>query len=134
MSTYLRSLSATSGFLEDCPVQFAKGLTCVIGARGTCKSTLVECIRFAFDSNRERVKILLEEGPKDDGDPATKGLIRATLGNGVARCELDDVDGAESVALTIEREAGLDPPRIYRDNVREYTKNDGLHQIEIYSQ
>ncbi len=50
MSAYLKRVSTSSGFLKDCPVEFAPSLTCIIGARGTCKSTLIESIRFAFET------------------------------------------------------------------------------------
>ena len=41
MGLKIRSLGTSAGFLEKAPVEFADGLTCVIGARGTCKSTVV---------------------------------------------------------------------------------------------
>ena len=49
MEIRIDSLATTAGFLKEAPVRFSPGLTCLIGARGTCKSTIVETIRFAFD-------------------------------------------------------------------------------------
>jgi predicted ATPase len=68
----LKSIQVNSGFLEQCKVEFSPDLTCIIGARGTCKSTVVESVRFAFDSDRERVAELT----------AQTGMITKTLGPG----------------------------------------------------
>ena len=54
MATFIQSIRTTDGFLKGASVEFAPGLTCIIGARGTCKSTLVETIRFAFDCTPDR--------------------------------------------------------------------------------
>jgi len=64
MPTFIKSVRTTAGFLQNAQVDFASGLTCVIGARGTCKSTLVETIRFAFNCNPNRVELLLSGHPK----------------------------------------------------------------------
>src|SRR5579871_2641166 len=126
----IRSLSTTAGYLEHAPIEFAPGLTCVIGARGTCKSTLVETIRFLFDCDRKRVGLLL--GKRDDAfgapdTPAVFGLLKATLGSGTARCELED-EGQLAIQREVETE-----PLVSRDGVREL-KPTVLDRIEIYSQ
>jgi chromosome segregation ATPase len=129
--TVLNAFSATGGFLADCRIEFAPGLTCIIGARGTCKSTLVESIRFAFDSNAERVKELIGEG--EPRGLSTFNLVKATLGAGSVRCETTNgTEGAQS-SLIIEREVGGNP-RVFLDGVREHASRDALHQIEIFSQ
>ena len=49
-------LSVKGGFLNSAGVPFHKGLNCVLGAKGTGKSLLVEFLRFALDqqpTNRE---------------------------------------------------------------------------------
>jgi hypothetical protein len=111
-------------------VEFASGLTCIIGARGTCKSTLVESIRFAFDADQDRVRALLGEGEKTG---ATFALVKETLGAGSVRCETTaDADG-EPAAHVVEREVGGEP-RVYLDGVREHASRSALHKIEIFSQ
>jgi len=131
--TILNTFSATGGFLANCRVEFAPGLTCIIGARGTCKSTLVESIRFAFDHGQDRVRALLGEQGAQAGP--TFNLVRATLGAGSVRCETTDAGAGadhQSVQL-IEREVGGEP-RVYSDGVREHANRDVLHQIEVFSQ
>jgi hypothetical protein len=128
--TVLKAFSATGGFLANCRVEFAPGLNCIIGARGTCKSTLVESIRFAFDSDPERVRQLVGESGITG---ATGGLVRATLGAGSVRCETTNSEIADSTALLIEREVGGEP-RVFLDGVREHAGRDVLHQVEIFSQ
>ena len=130
--TILNTFSATGGFLANCRVEFAPGLTCVIGARGTCKSTLIESIRFAFNCGHERVKELLGEADSQTGP--TFNLVRTTLGAGTVRCETTTGDGStSSVGKVVEREVGGEA-RVFLDGVREHTSRDVLHQIEIFSQ
>jgi DNA repair exonuclease SbcCD ATPase subunit len=132
MSSSLKSVSTNSGFLQDCPVEFVHGLNCIIGARGTCKSTLVESIRFAFNHDPSRVAELLKSRPTEPGgdrSDAHLGLVRATLGAGSIRCE---IEGSES-ALLVEREVDGDP-RVFVEGVREHANPGLLDHIEIFSQ
>ncbi len=132
MSMNIESLSTTAGFLQHCPIKFSKGLTCVIGARGTCKSTLIESIRFAFERDRDKLGTLLGTDPHGEGQ--AKGIIAATLGSGTVRCSVVLHLDESTTSLTLEREASTDPPRIYREGIREMEPDDVLHRIEIYSQ
>jgi hypothetical protein len=120
----IKSFSTNAGFLEQARVEFAPGLTCIIGARGTCKSTLVETIRFVFNvGSAERLKKHMEPG----------GLIEVTLGGGTAKCELE-VTAADSMdSVVLERERG-DVTRIFHEGVRELANRDLLNQIDIFSQ
>lgn len=130
--TILQSFSATGGFLANCRVEFAPGLTCIIGARGTCKSTLVESIRFAFDSDTMRVRELIGDDTMERNSPSFN-LVRATLGAGSVRCEIKSHNKDASSELVIEREVGGEP-RIFLDGVREHASQEVLHGIEIFSQ
>src|SRR6476646_8689155 len=78
VSFRISRLTTTDGHLRDVPIEFADGLNCTIGARGTCKSTIVETIRFLFDVDRDRVDVLLD-APSSSGGPPHRGLIAATL-------------------------------------------------------
>jgi energy-coupling factor transporter ATP-binding protein EcfA2 len=133
VTTILKSATATAGFLEGCSVEFSDGLTCIIGARGTCKSTLIESIRFAFNCNQERVEQMLREGSGDRVN-SRAGLIPSTLRGGTIQCSVSrqGADGIET--YTLEREATATQPRIYRDGVRIHIGDDLLQHIEIYSQ
>ena len=134
MSTYLKTVSTSSGFLEDCPVRFGRRLTCIIGARGTCKSTLIESIRFAFETDKTRVATLVGEEYDGDQSLPTFGIIAATLRAGSVRCELETSNATISQQdITLEREVGGEP-RIFVAGVREHTSRDLLREIEVFSQ
>jgi hypothetical protein len=135
MPIIIRSLKTSAGYLRNAPVRFADGLTCIIGARGTCKSTIVETLRFAFDCDPGRVeRVLLGDPKRPAGDaPSQHGLVRATLGDGAACCEVCETrpDGAQK--LTVEREVHA-KPRLYREGIKELADTSLLDRIEIYSQ
>jgi hypothetical protein len=131
VSLKIRELSTTDGHLRDVPLDFGDGLNCIIGARGTCKSTIIETIRFLFDDDPERIKGLLGE-PVETGDSQHRGLLRATLKGGTARVTLDD-EGAEDSEPAIERDLSS-APRIYADAVRVLEDDSLLSKVEIYSQ
>ena len=133
MSTYLKTVSTSSGFLEACPVEFGPRLTCVIGARGTCKSTLIESIRFAFEMEESRVATLIGDRNTGDQSLPTFGIIDATLRAGSVRCELEVGDTVSQQEVTLEREVS-GRPRIFVDGVREHTSHDLLRKVEIFSQ
>jgi DNA repair ATPase RecN len=132
MATRLQSILTNAGFLDRSRITFADGLTCIIGARGTCKSTLIETIRFVFDSDPERVAILTGENVAAAKMQMFK-LIPATLGAGTARCAVRQADGDETTELVLERETG-DATRIFINDVREHAGRGVLHEIEIFSQ
>lgn len=119
----LKSIQANGGFLERCKVEFSPRLTCIIGARGTCKSTVIESVRFAFDSDRERVADLTSQG----------GMITKTLDAGSVRCVVEVTDDDQTTEYVIQREIG-EPSRVLRDGTRDVLGNEILHDIEIYSQ
>jgi predicted ATPase/uncharacterized protein YukE len=132
VSFLIGHLGTTDGYLRNVPLEFGPGLNCIIGARGTCKSTIVETIRFLFDDDRPRIEELLDDRREDSGPPH-RGLIAATLGGGTAQVRLlSEPEGEE--AAVIERDAGADRPAIYRDGVVVVEDHRLLSEIEIYSQ
>ena len=137
MRLHVRSLTVSAGFLEDAPVQFDERLTCIIGARGTCKSTIVEMIRFVFGCDASRIELMLEEAATVDthqDGPSCRGLIRAAIEGGTARVEIDEDRSGERSKLSIER--SIDgSPRVFRDGVKEIADPKAvLSCVEIYSQ
>jgi DNA repair ATPase RecN len=129
MDMRLKKVSATGGFLQNVDIDFKPGLNCIIGARGTCKSTLVESIRFAFNCGDRKIEQLTRQ-PKLD---QPQGLIRASLPVGAIQCEIELHDSHGPSTAMIERE--LDgPSRIYKEGVREHANPDLLDGIEIFSQ
>lgn len=132
MGLKIRSLTTSAGFLEKAPVELADGLTCVIGARGTCKSTLVETIRFLFATRSPRIDALLgkKEALTPDGMPAHFGLLSTTLAGGTARALVVD----QGAAVTVERHVDQDAPQVVRDKVKELTAPSLLDRVEVFSQ
>lgn len=128
----LSHLGTSDGHLRDVSLEFLPGLNCIIGARGTCKSTIVETIRFLFDDDRRRVEELLRK-PTRGREASEGGLIAATLGGGTAQLRLREVGDDEDLAV-IERDTAAERPTIYRDGVIVVEDPHLLSEIEIYSQ
>ncbi len=74
----IETLSITGGYLDGINIDFSEHLNSVIGGRGTGKSTLLECIRYAFD-----VKPIGQNALKQH-----KEIIKENIGKLKARIEL----------------------------------------------
>ena len=135
MKWTLQSLNTTSGYLQSCPIEFSPGLNCIIGARGTCKSTVVETIRFVFDCEPEKIgpMILPAPGPTSNEHFARAGLLLETLAGGTAKCAIGVADDPTQSKYIVERNAPA-PSRVYRDGVQQIDNATVLHRIEIFSQ
>ncbi len=118
----IKSVQTNGGFLERCNVEFAPRLTCIIGARGTCKSTVVESIRFVFNLDSDRIADLT--GPE--------GWITKTLGAGSVRCIVEVEEDGRVSQYTIDRET--DWCSIQLNGKLDALGDDVLQDIEIYSQ
>ena len=46
---FIKRLEIVGGFFDEFVIEFAEGLNCIIGARGTGKTTALEALRLAFD-------------------------------------------------------------------------------------
>ena len=63
----IRFITVTGGFLDGLGIEFTERLNCIIGGRGTGKTTIVELLRYAFDvfpedpTARQRIKALIEK-------------------------------------------------------------------------
>ena len=63
----LKSISVIGGFLDGLRLELADGLNCLIGARGTGKTTALELVRYAMDelpanpAERRRIESLVKE-------------------------------------------------------------------------
>lgn len=119
-------MTVAGGYLDGIQVDFSDHLNTVIGGRGTGKSTLLECLRFALDLP-----------PK--GKTAMKlhqNIIDENLGRSKGRVELTVVSSAQNgKQYTISRRYGERP--IVHDidgNVSTLTPRDLLPGIDIYGQ
>ncbi len=120
------SMAVSGGYLDGVRVGFSDHLNTVIGGRGTGKSTLLECLRYALDfppKGRQAQKLHQE-------------IIKENLGRSLGRVELVVVSSAQNgKQYTVSRRYG-EPP-IVRDlegNVSTLLPRDLLPGIDIYGQ
>jgi ABC-type lipoprotein export system ATPase subunit len=122
----IESLSVTGGYLDKLYIEFSEHLNAVIGGRGTGKSTLLECIRYALEL-------------KPIGENAQKqhlGVIKENIGKSKARIELvvrsSKMNGKK---YTIARRYGESSSVRDEDgNISSFTPCDILPELEIYGQ
>jgi ABC-type lipoprotein export system ATPase subunit len=93
------SLSVVGGFLDGVRVEFASDLNCIIGARGTGKTTILELTRYALD-----------QLPRQDLSPVARRkvekIIEGNLQGGRVELEIETRDG---LRYFITRTAGDEP-------------------------
>lgn len=119
-------MTVAGGYLDGVRVDFSDHLNTVIGGRGTGKSTLLECLRFALclpPKGKQALKLHQE-------------IIKENLGRSAGRVELTVVSSVQNgKQYTISRRHG-EPP-IVRDvdgNVSALLPRDLLPGIDIYGQ
>lgn len=119
-------MTVTGGYLDGVLVDFSDHLNTVIGGRGTGKSTLLECLRYALDfppKGKQALKLHQE-------------IIKENLGRAAGRLELVVVSSSQNgKQYTVSRRYG-EPP-IVRDlggNVSTLLPRDLLPGIDIYGQ
>jgi len=122
----LKSLQIVSGFLDGTTFDLAAGLNCIIGARGTGKTTLLELIRFALDA----LPAPDLDGP---GRRRIESLIERNLAGGRIQLTIETKDG---LTYVVNRSPGEDPIVLSADGVAtEITlRAGGLFKADIYSQ
>jgi len=84
----LKSLSVVGGFLDGLSIDLADGLNCLIGHRGTGKTTVLEFVRYALD----------EFQPGEAGQLCRRRvetLVKRNLGDGRIRLAIRTKDGLE---------------------------------------
>lgn len=130
---WIQSISVDGGFLEDAPLAFKPGLNCIIGARGTCKSTAIETLRFLLGAGtRDRLQELVRQPSTNGDDNSQVGVVAATLGGATAQCTMADTLTEDQ--WTVERDVDSPAPRLFSDGVRELELSSQKLQIEVYSQ
>jgi len=80
------SLSVTGGFLDGTRLEFSDGLNCIIGGRGTGKTTALEFIRYILGMMPDAA----------DGRPrsrAIEGHVRGNLGSGTIHLDVETRHG-----------------------------------------
>jgi len=119
----LKSLSVVGGFLDGMSLDFADGLNCLIGARGTGKTTVLEFIRYALDA-------MPADGP---ARKRVDTLVEGNLAGGRIEVAIQNRDG---LAYIVSRSAGEAP--VVLDANRAPTevnlRSGGLFNVDIFSQ
>lgn len=135
----IRWISIVGGFMDGTRIEFAPGLNCIIGARGTGKTTVLEFIRFALDAmpdDREACKRIealvnrnLDFGRVEVGIETKDGLtyvVSRTLGE-------DSVvlsDDGEPTEITLKA-GGFFAADIFSQNEVESIADRSLSQLEL---
>lgn len=122
----IKRLRIDGGYLDGLEIEFSGHLETVIGGRGTGKSTLLECIRYALDYEHKGKEA------RAQGDR----IIKANLGDSNGRIILDLVSATNNMqAYRVVRRYG-EPPRVEdgEGNVSTLQPRDLLPKIEIYGQ
>ena len=88
----LLSLSVTGGFLDGLQLNFSDGLNCIIGGRGTGKTTVLEFIRY-----------LLSSDDPSERSKANKEVVEENLKSGKVVLDIETQSG---VPYRIERSLG----------------------------
>jgi len=81
----IRSISIIGGFLDGQSFELADGLNCIIGGRGTGKTTVLELIRWALDQ-------MPDQGEASGRYRSIHRLIEANLGTGRVSLEIETLD------------------------------------------
>ena len=119
----LRSISVTGGFLDGTRFDLSDGLNCLIGARGTGKTTALEFVRFALDAMPDDV----------DACRRVESLVDHNLNFGRVELGIETKDG---LAYVVTRMTGEEPVVLTEDRKpTEITlKAGGLFKADIFSQ
>ena len=122
----IRSMEITGGFLSGVTLEFADGLNCIIGGRGTGKTTTLEFVRYA-----------LELVPDRRGNPTlarnVEKLVHGNLQSGRVRLRVETMHGMQYLA---ERSQG-EKCQVFDEN-RKATpvslNHDSIFKADVYSQ
>ncbi len=122
----IKSLSVTGGFLDGLDIQFVDGLNCLIGHRGTGKTTILEFVRY----------VLNEFQAGDVGQVCRRrveSLVRQNLGDGRIRLTIQTKDGLEYI---VDRTATGNPLVLTMDGQpTDITINSGgIFSADLFSQ
>lgn len=122
----IESLKVTGGYLDEVQIEFSEHLNSVIGGRGTGKSTLLECIRYAL-----QLKPIGKNAQKQHDE-----IIKENLGKSKARVEIVIRSARmNGKRFTVARRYGESVSlKDESGNPSSFTPADLLPEIEIYGQ
>ena len=122
----IRSLQVTGGFLQGVKMDFSDGLNCLIGGRGTGKTTVLEALRYVLDR-------MPDDPTERTRHQALEKLLQSNLGTGSVKLEIETADG---IAYFVTRAFGQTPLVTNADGraVDIRIGNDMHFGVDIYSQ
>ena len=126
LNSKLVSLVVSGGYLDGLKAVFSDHLNTIIGGRGTGKSTLIECLRYALDIQPKGKQALRLH----------QDIIKENLGNAAGRVTLNMISASQNGRqYAISRKYG-EPPivRTSEGDVSTLLPHDLLPDIDIYSQ
>ena len=122
----IKSMSVVGGFLDGLTVELADGLNCLIGHRGTGKTTVLEFVRYALDefSNGEAGQACRRR---------VENLVKRNLGDGRIRLAIQTRDGLDYI---VDRTASGDPMVLTADGQpTDITiTSGGIFSADVFSQ
>jgi ABC-type lipoprotein export system ATPase subunit len=119
----IRSIRITGGFLDGVAFDLADGLNCLIGARGTGKTTVLELVRYALDA-------MPKDGP---ARRQVEALVESNLAGGRIEVAIQNRDGLDYIVSRSTAE----PPVVLDANRRPTDidlRSGGLFNVDIFSQ
>jgi len=122
----IKSFSILGGFLDGLVLNFNTGLNCLIGHRGTGKTTVLEFVRYALDSFPNGEKGITSR-------KRVESLVKNNLGDGRIRLTIETKDGLEYI---IDRTASGDPMVLNADGTPTdiSINTGGIFNADIFSQ
>lgn len=122
----IKSVELTGGFLQGVKLEFGDGLNCIIGGRGTGKTSVLEAIRYALD----RMPDAQSDKPRYQ---AIEKLLEHNLGGGSVRLEIETADGT---TYTVTRGRGELPLVLNADGKPTEINigKDIIFAVDLYSQ
>lgn len=124
----IEKIKFIGGYLDGLEVDLSENLNAVIGGRGTGKSTLIECLRYAFD-----LKPLSKNAQKSHDEIVKVNLGRSGMIEVILRSAV--MNGRR---FRIRRKYG-EAPVVHESNgtsvaISSFTPSDLLPRLEIYGQ
>ena len=121
----LKSLAISRGFLDGIRFELADGLNCLIGGRGTGKTTALELVRYVMDALPGREEYAAER-------KRIESLVEKNLAGGTVELEVETKDG---FCYLVSRAYGEEPLVLTPDRrpIELSVRSGGLFRVDIFS-
>jgi len=122
----IRSIEISGGFLDGTKLEFVEGLNCIIGGRGTGKTTVLEFLRYALNALPDSVQA------PNQYKQITK-LVEGNLGTGNLRVTVETKEGLQYVIQKEKDTAGEFDIFDEQEEIAEVSPENAI-DINVYSQ